>query len=75
MTFNVNYIKNIPLINLLFNHGLGSFTDEFKKGRLKSVVLPENINAVCELITEDRQYTWDCGITGHDFDYSLWDIS
>lgn len=41
-----------------FNRGRRSLTDEFKEGRQKSVVLPENIDAVRELIMQDRHVTY-----------------
>lgn len=41
-----------------FNRGRTSLTDEFKEGRPKSVVVPENIDAVCELIMQDRHVTY-----------------
>ena len=41
-----------------FNRGRHSFTDEFCKGRSKSVVGPENINAVQKLIMQDRHVTY-----------------
>ena len=41
-----------------FNLGRHSLTDEFRKGRPKSVVVPENINAVQKLIMQDRHVTY-----------------
>ena len=41
-----------------FNRGRHSLTDEFRKGRSKSVVGPENINAVQKLITQDSNVTY-----------------
>ena len=41
-----------------FNRGLHSLTDEFRKDRPKSVVEPENINAVQKLIMRDRHATY-----------------
>ena len=37
-----------------FNRGRSSFEDEFREGRLKSVVVPETIDAVRQLILQDR---------------------
>lgn len=41
-----------------FNRGRRSLQDEFREGRPKSVVVPENIDAVCELIKQDRHVTY-----------------
>ena len=41
-----------------FIRGRHSLTDEFRKGRPKSVVGPENINAVQKLIMQDRHVTY-----------------
>ena len=41
-----------------FNRGRHSLTEEFRKGRPKSVVRPENINAVQKLIMQDRLVTY-----------------
>ena len=41
-----------------FNRGRHSLTDQFRKGRPKSVVGPENINAVQKLIMQDRYMTY-----------------
>lgn len=41
-----------------FKRGRSSFTDEFREGRPKSAVLPENIDAVRELVMEDRHVTY-----------------
>lgn len=41
-----------------FNRGRRSLTDEFKEGRPKTVVVPENIEAVREVITQDRHVTY-----------------
>ena len=41
-----------------FNRGCHSLTDEFRKGRQKSVVEPENINTVQKLIMQDRHVTY-----------------
>lgn len=41
-----------------FNRGRSSLTDEPREGRPKSVVLPENIDAVRELIMRDRHVTY-----------------
>ena len=40
-----------------FNRGRHSLTGEFRKGRPKSVVGPENINAVQKLTMQDRYVT------------------
>ena len=37
-----------------FNRGCHSLTDEFRKGRPKSVIGSENINSVQKLIRQDR---------------------
>ena len=37
-----------------FNRGRHSFSDEFRKDRPKTVVGPENINALQKLIMQDR---------------------
>ena len=39
----------------VFNRGRCSLTDEFRKGRPKSVVVLENIDAVHEMILQDRR--------------------
>ena len=41
-----------------FNRGRHSLTDEFRKGRPKLVVGPENINALQKLIMQDRHVTY-----------------
>ncbi|GFT19851.1 uncharacterized protein NPIL_606111 [Nephila pilipes] len=41
-----------------FNRGRCSIQDESRAGRPKSVVVPEKINAVCELIKQDRHVTY-----------------
>lgn len=41
-----------------FNRGRSSLTDELKEGRPKSVVVPKNIDAVRELIKQDRHMTY-----------------
>ncbi|XP_015599901.1 histone-lysine N-methyltransferase SETMAR-like [Cephus cinctus] len=41
-----------------FNHGRRSLQDEFREGRPKSVVVPQNIDAVHELIKQDRHVTY-----------------
>ena len=41
-----------------FNPGRHSLTDQFRKDRPKSVVGPENINAVQKLIMQDRHVTY-----------------
>ncbi|CAK9815952.1 Histone-lysine N-methyltransferase SETMAR [Anthophora plagiata] len=41
-----------------FNRGRHSLTDEFKEGRPKSVVVPQNIDAVRELVMQDRHLTY-----------------
>ena len=41
-----------------FNRGHHSLADEFCKGRPKSVVRPENINALQKLIMQDRYVTY-----------------
>ena len=52
-----------------FNRGRHSLTDEFRKGHPKSVVGPEDINAVQKLIMQDRhvKYTVEnvCDFTMH----------
>ena len=44
-----------------FNCGRDSLTDEFREGRPKSVVGPENINAAQKLIMRNRHVTY-CNI-------------
>lgn len=41
-----------------FNRGRSSLRDESREGRPKSVVVPENIDAVRELILQDRHVTY-----------------
>lgn len=41
-----------------FNRGRSSLQDEFREGRPKSVVVPQNIDAVRELIMQDRHMTY-----------------
>lgn len=41
-----------------FNRGRSSLQDEFREGRPKSVVVPKNIDAVRELILQDRHVTY-----------------
>ncbi|GBP64408.1 hypothetical protein EVAR_43185_1 [Eumeta japonica] len=41
-----------------FNRGRSMLTDEFEEGRAKSVVVPQNIDAVRELIMQDRHVTY-----------------
>lgn len=41
-----------------FNRGRSSHTDEFREGRPKSAVVPETIDAVRELIKQDRHVTY-----------------
>ena len=41
-----------------FNHGRSSLQDEFREGRPKSVVVPETINAVRQLILQDRHVSY-----------------
>ena len=41
-----------------FNRGRHSLTDEFHKGRPKSVAGPENINAVQKLMMQNRHLTY-----------------
>ena len=40
-----------------FNRGSSSLQNEFRKGRPKSVVVPETIDAVGQLILQDRHVT------------------
>ncbi|GBP72279.1 hypothetical protein EVAR_24847_1 [Eumeta japonica] len=40
-----------------FNRGRSTLTDEFKEGCSKSVVAPQSIDAVRELMIEDRHVT------------------
>ena len=37
-----------------FNRGRCTLQDEFRQGRPKSVVVPETIETVCQLILQDR---------------------
>ena len=41
-----------------FNRGRSPLQDEFREGRPKSVVVPETINAVRQLILQDRHVTY-----------------
>jgi hypothetical protein len=41
-----------------FNRGRSSLQDEFREGRPKSAFIPENIDAVRELIIQDRHATY-----------------
>ena len=41
-----------------FNRGCGSLQDEFRKACPKSVVVPETIDAVRQLILQDRHVTY-----------------
>ena len=41
-----------------FNSGRSSLQDEFREGRPKSVVVPETIDAVCQLILQDGHVTY-----------------
>ena len=41
-----------------FNRGRRSLKDEFREGRPKTAVVPENIDAVRELIMQDRHVTY-----------------
>ena len=41
-----------------FNRGRRSLNDEFREGRPKTAVVPENIDAVRELIMQDRHVTY-----------------
>ena len=42
----------------IFNRGRSSLQDEFREGRLKSVVVTETIDAVRQLILQDRYVTY-----------------
>lgn len=41
-----------------FNRGRASVSDEFREGRQKTAVVPQNIDAVHELIMQDRHVTY-----------------
>ena len=41
-----------------FNRGRSSLLEEFREGRPKSVVVPETIDAVRQLILQDRRVTY-----------------
>ena len=41
-----------------FNRRRTSLQDKFREGRLKSVVAPETIDAVCQLILQDRHFSY-----------------
>ena len=41
-----------------FNRGRSSLQDEFREGRPKSIVVPETIDAVCQLILQDRHVAY-----------------
>ena len=43
---------------LEFNRGRSSHQDQFREGRPKSVVFPETIDAVRQLILQDRRVTY-----------------
>ena len=42
----------------VFNRYRSSLQDEFREGRPKSVVVPETIDAVCQLILQDCHVTY-----------------
>ena len=42
----------------VFNRGRSSLQDEFRDGRPKSVVIPETIDTVSQLILQDRHVTY-----------------
>ena len=48
-----------------FNQGRSSLKDEFREGRPKSVVVPEVIDAVRQLILQDRHVIY-CEIENRD---------
>ena len=48
-----------------FNRGHSSLQDVFRKGHPKSVVVPETIDAVCQLILQD------CHVTYHEIETTL----
>ena len=59
-----------------FNRGHSSLQDEFREGRPKSVVFPETIDAVRQLILQDRHVTYreietTLGIIGSSIDSIL----
>ena len=41
-----------------FSRGRSSLQDEFREGRTKSVVVPETIDAVRQLVLQDRYVTY-----------------
>ena len=41
-----------------FNRGRSSLQDEFREGQLKSVAVPETIDAVHQLILQDRHVSY-----------------
>ncbi|XP_076257978.1 uncharacterized protein LOC143195023 isoform X2 [Rhynchophorus ferrugineus] len=46
-----------------FSRGRSSLCDEFREGHPKSAIVPENIDAVCEMIKQDRHVIY-CEIEG-----------
>ena len=70
-TFDVDQLNNSISMNLIqfvalklhswhgeFNRGRSSLQDEFREGRSKSVVVPKTIDAVLQLISQDRHVTY-----------------
>ena len=41
-----------------FHWGRSSLQDEFREDRIKSIVIPKTIDAVCQLILQDRRVTY-----------------
>ena len=61
-----------------FNRGRSSLQDEFREGRLKSVVVLETVDAVRQMILQDRHVTYreieiTLGISGTSIDSILLD--
>ena len=59
-----------------FNRGRSSLQDEFRESRSKSIVVPETIDAVRQLILQDRHATYreietTLGISGTSI-HSIW---
>ena len=58
-----------PVLIIQFNHGRSSLQDEFRESRPKSVVVPETIDVVRQLILQDRHVIYreietNLGISG-----------
>ena len=56
--FNAIFGDEAPSRYFAFNRGHRSLQNEFRKGLPKSVVVPETINAVSQLILQDHHVTY-----------------